>query len=356
MNKAAKAEKKGSIFRHSDFAMVLSIFAGFLIIMFFIELASGEFKFFSPTNWLNILMQNSVVGIMAMGMTIVMIAGGIDLSVGYLTSLGGIFIAKSIMDWGIPVPGALILGVLICIGLEALMGLIIAGLNVEPFIITLGGSIAFRGIALLICQSREVVMSGQLEALKTNLIEGAKTTDGLNMTLPIYVIIFIAVAIIVWWVLKYTKYGRRIYAVGANANAAYLAGINVKNVKLSSYIINGFLVGIAAIVLLSRVGTAIITMGERMEIDVIAAVVIGGVAMSGGKGNAMGTFLGVILLGAITNGMTVLKLQAEWQFVAKGIIIIAAVAAGAISTRVAAKNEIRQQRANALAAQKQKTE
>lgn len=355
MNKAVKAEKK-SFFRSSDLAMVLSIFAGFLVIMFFIELAGGEFKFFSATNWLNILMQNSVVGIMAMGMTIVMIAGGIDLSVGYLTSLGGIFIAKSIMDWNVPVAGALILGVLICIGLEALMGLIIAGLNVEPFIITLGGSIAFRGVALLICQSREVVMKGQLEGLKTNLIEGAQTADGLNMTLPVYVLIFIAVAIIVWWVLKYTKYGRRIYAVGANANAAYLAGINVKNIKLSTYIINGFLVGIAAIVLLSRVGTAIITMGERMEIDVIAAVVIGGVAMSGGKGNAMGSFLGAILLGAITNGMTVLKLQAEWQFVAKGVIIIAAVAAGAISTRVAAKSEVRQKRAEALAEQKQKSE
>ena len=194
-------------------------------------------------------------------------------------------------------------------------------------------------------------MSGQLEGFKTNLIEGAKAPDGLSMTLPIYVVIFIVIAVIVWWVLKYTKYGRRIYAVGANPSAAYLAGINVKNIKLSSYIINGLLVGLASVLLLSRVGTAIITNGERMEIDVIAAVVIGGVAMSGGKGNAMGTFLGVILLGAITNGMTVLKLQSEWQFVAKGAIIIAAVAAGAISSRIAARGEIRQQKQEALAEQ-----
>ena len=111
------------------------------------------------------------------------------------------------------------------------------------------------------------------------------------------------------------------------------------------------LVGIASILLLARVGTGIITNGEGMEIDVIAAVVIGGVAMSGGKGNAMGTLLGVILLGAITNGMTVLKLQSEWQFVAKGAIIIAAVAAGAISTRIAARAELRQQKQEALAEQ-----
>ena len=101
-------------------------------------------------------------------MTIVMIAGGIDLSVGYLASLGGIFVAKGIVDWGIPVVPAVILGILICIGLEAMLGAIIARLEVEPFIITLGGSIAFRGIALLMCQSREVVMQGQLEGFKTN--------------------------------------------------------------------------------------------------------------------------------------------------------------------------------------------
>ncbi len=277
--------KKPSIFRRSDFAMVLTILIGFAIIMFAIELASGEFKFFTVNNWLNILMQNAVVGIMAMGMTIVMISGGIDLSVGYLASLGGIFVAKGVVDWGIPVVPAIILGILLCIGLEAMLGAIIARLEVEPFIITLGGSIAFRGIALIMCQSREVVMQGQLDFFKTNLIEGAKAPDGLNMTLPIYVVIFLAIAVIVWWILKYTKYGqygRRIYAVGANPSAAYLAGINVKNIKLSSYIINGLLVGLASILLLARVGTGIITNGAYMEIDVIATVVIGGVAMSGG--------------------------------------------------------------------------
>ncbi|WP_258106736.1 ABC transporter permease [Christensenella minuta] len=345
------SEKKPSVFRSSDLTMVLTILIGFVAVMFVIELAGGQFKFFTANNWLNILMQNAVIGIMAMGMTIVMISGGIDLSVGYLASLGGIFIAKGVVDWGIPIVPAVILGILICVGLEAMLGAIIARLEVEPFIITLGGSIAFRGIALLMCQSREVVMSGQLEGFKTNLIEGAKAPDGLSMTLPIYVVIFIVIAVIVWWVLKYTKYGRRIYAVGANPSAAYLAGINVKNIKLSSYVINGLLVGLASVLLLSRVGTAIITMGERMEIDVIAAVVIGGVAMSGGKGNAMGTFLGVILLGAITNGMTVLKLQSEWQFVAKGAIIIAAVAAGAISSKIAARGEVRQQKQEALAEQ-----
>ena len=129
--------------------------------------------------------------------------------------------------------------------------------------------------------------------------------------------------------MKYTKYGRRCNAIGANRNAAYLAGINVKNTVLSTYALNGLIVGIAAIMLLSRVNTAIITTGQNLEIDVIAAVVVGGTALSGGKGNIWGTFIGAILLGSIANGMNILRLQSEWQFVAKGVILIVAVAAGA---------------------------
>jgi ribose/xylose/arabinose/galactoside ABC-type transport system permease subunit len=117
--------------------------------------------------------------------------------------------------------------------------------------------------------------------------------------------------------------------------------------------VNGLLVGIASIVLLGRVGTAIITNGQGLEIDVIACVVIGGVAMSGGKGNGMGTFLGILLLGAITNAMNVLKLQSEWQYVVKGAIIIAAVAIGALAGKLAAKSELAKQRAEAIAEQKE---
>jgi ribose/xylose/arabinose/galactoside ABC-type transport system permease subunit len=126
--------------------------------------------------------------------------------------------------------------------------------------------------------------------------------------------------------------------VGSNRNAAYLAGIGVKNIVLSTYTLNGLLVSIAAIMLLARVNTAIITIGQNLEIDVIAATVVGGVALSGGKGNIWGTFIGAILLGTIANAMNILRLQSEWQFVVKGIIIIAAISAGAI---VAARSQER---------------
>jgi len=234
------------------------------------------------------------------------------------------------MDLGVPMWAAIVTIIIIAILLQVIMGFIISRFTVEPFIITLGGMIAFRGIALLICKSQEISTEGRFSVLKGNLIAGTKDpVTGLSLNLPIYVLIFLAITIIIWWLMKYTKYGRRVYAVGANRNAAYLAGIDVKNIVLSTYALNGLIVGIAAIMLLSRVNTAIITVGQNLEIDVIAAVVVGGTALAGGKGNIWGTFVGAILLGAIANGMNILRIQSEWQFVAKGVILIVAVTAGA---------------------------
>jgi len=330
-------ERRRSIFGRGENSTVIMLLVGFFVAIVAIQMimgaVGGKFgypSFISPVNLVNILMQVSAVGMMAMGMTVVMIGGGIDLSVGMLTSLVAIYLAKTIMDWGIPMWAAIITVIIIAVLLEVIMGFIISRFSVEPFIITLGGMIAFRGIALLICNSQEISTQGRFSALKDNLIAGTKDpVTGLSLTLPIYLLVFIAITIIIWWLMKYTKYGRRVYAIGANRNAAYLAGIDVKNTVLSTYALNGLIVGIAAIMLLSRVNTAIITVGQNLEIDVIAAVVVGGTALSGGKGNIWGTFIGAILLGSIANGMNILRLQSEWQFVAKGVILIVAVAAGA---------------------------
>jgi ribose/xylose/arabinose/galactoside ABC-type transport system permease subunit len=219
--------------------------------------------------------------------------------------------------------------------LESLMGYIISRTKVEPFIVTLGGMITFQGIALLLCNSREVIMKGELDFLKTNLIKGAKDpVSGLNLIIPPYVLIFFVIALLAGLLLNYTKYGRRIYAIGTNPNAAYLAGINVKNMKLSVYVLMGFLVGIGAVMLLARVNTGIITLGQGLEIDSIAMVVIGGTALKGGKGNIVGTLIGVFFLGSIGNAMNMLRLPSEVQFVAKGLVIVIAVSAGDVSARV----------------------
>jgi ribose/xylose/arabinose/galactoside ABC-type transport system permease subunit len=328
-----------SLFQRHENLTVLSIFVGFAVIIVLLQLIMGGGNrfptFISPVNLLNILQQVGVPGIIAVGMTIVMISGGIDLSVGMLASLVSIVVALGVSKWHLGIVPSILVGVMSAVALEALMGFIISRTKVEPFIITLGGMITFQGIALLLCNSREVIMNGELDFFKVNLIQGVKDpVSHLNLIIPPYVLIFFLIALLGGLLLNYTKYGRRIYAVGTNPDAAYLAGINVKNMKLSVYVIMGFLVGIGAVMLLSRVNTGIITLGQGLEIDSIAMVVIGGTALKGGKGNIVGTLIGVFFLGSIGNAMNMLRLPSEVQFVAKGLVIIIAVSAGDVSARI----------------------
>ena len=317
----------------------LSIFLGFVVIIVVLQLIltrGTRFPtFISPVNLLNILQQVGVPGIIAVGMTMVMISGGIDLSVGMLASLVSVVTALGISKWHLGTAPSVLVGIGVAVLLETLLGLIISRTKVEPFIITLGGMITFQGIALLMSNSREVILNGELDFFKSNIIEGAKDpVTGLNLVIPPYVLIFFLIALIAGIVLTYTKYGRRIYAVGNNPEAAYLAGINVKNMRLSVYVIIGLLVGIGAVMLLARVNVGIITLGQGMEIDTIAMVVIGGTAMSGGKGNILGTIIGVFFLGSIGNAMNMLRLPSEVQYVAKGLVVIIAVSAGYVSSMI----------------------
>jgi ribose/xylose/arabinose/galactoside ABC-type transport system permease subunit len=328
-----------SVFKRHENLTVLSIFVGFVVVIVLLQLImTGGHRFptfISPVNLLNILQQVGVPGIIAVGMTIVMISGGIDLSVGMLASLVSIVTALGISKWHFGVVPSILVGVMSAVVLEFMMGYIISRTKVEPFIITLGGMISFQGIALLLCNSREVIMKGELDFFKFNLIQGAKDpVSGLNLIIPPYVLVFFVIALLAGLLLSQTKYGRRIYAVGTNPNAAYLAGINVRNMKLSVYMIMGFLVGIGAVMLLSRVNTGIITLGQGLEIDSIAMVVIGGTALKGGKGNIVGTLIGVFFLGSIGNAMNMLRLPSEVQFVAKGLVVIIAVSAGDVSARI----------------------
>ena len=335
----SKLGLRTSLFKRYETLTVLSIFAGFVVVIVVLQLfLTGGTKFptfISPVNLLNILQQVGVPGIVAVGMTIVMISGGIDLSVGMLASLVSIITALGISKWQLGVVPSVLLGIASAVVLETIMGFIISRTKVEPFIITLGGMITLQGIALLLCSSREVIMNGELDFLKANLIQGAKDpVSHLNLIVPPYVLIFFVIALLGGLLLGYTKYGRRIYAIGTNPQAAYLAGIDVKNMKLSAYVIMGVLVGIGAVMLLARINTGIITPGQGLEIDSIAMVVIGGTALKGGKGNVVGTLIGVFFLGSIGNAMNMLRLPSEVQFVAKGLVVIIAVSAGDVSNRI----------------------
>jgi len=321
---------KKSLFKRFENSTVLSIFIAFFVIVVISQIGKtggSEFPtFISPVNLMNIVQQVAVPGMVAVGMTIVMISGGIDLSVGMLASLVAIVTALGLTKWQIGILPSVLLGIGVAIVLDTILGYIISRTKVEPFIITLGGMITFQGLALLLSNSREVMMHGELDFLKTNLIGGAiDPVTGLNLVIPPYVLIFLVIVVVGWLLLTFTKYGRRIYAVGSNPNAAYLAGVNVRNMKLSAYAINGFLVGIGSVMLLARINVGIITLGQSLEIDTIAMAVIGGTALSGGKGNIWGTFFGVLLMGSIGNAMNMLRFPPEVQYVAKGIIIIIAV-------------------------------
>lgn len=347
--------RKESLFKRYENLTVLSIFVSFVVIVVALQLiTTGGSRFptfISPVNIFNILQQVAVPGIIAVSMTMVMISGGIDLSVGMLASLVSIVVALGISTWGLGVGPAILLGVVSAVILETMMGFIISRTRIEPFIITLGGMISFQGIALLLCNSREVVMKGELSFLTANLIGGAKDpVTGLDLRMPPYVLLFFAIALIGGLTLKFTKFGRRIYAVGTNQRAAFLSGIDVKNMRLAVYVIQGLLVGIGATLLLARINTGIITLGQNLEIDTIAMVVIGGTALSGGRGNIVGTLIGVLFLGSIANAMNMLRLPSEVQFLAKGLVVVIAVSAGDISSRISEFRALKRDQADAQAA------
>ena len=343
---------KESLFKRYENLTVLSIFVSFVVIIVLLQLIStGGSKyptFISPVNIVNILQQVAVPGIVAVSMTMVMISGGIDLSVGMLASLVSIVVALGISKWGLGVWPAILLGIASAVVLETIMGFIISRTRIEPFIITLGGMISFQGIALLLSNSREVVMKGELDFLIANIIEGAKDpVTGLNLRIPPYVLVFFRSRSSEDWCSPTRSTAGASTPSAPTSRAAFLAGIDVKNMRLSVYIIQGLLVGIGATMLLARINTGIITLGQGLEIDTIAMVVIGGTALSGGRGNIVGTLIGVFFLGSIANAMNMLRLPSEVQFLAKGLVVIIAVSAGDVSSQISDFLALKRERAKA---------
>lgn len=293
----------------SDTAPIFLVFIVFIVIVGIIQP-----RFLTPLNIRNILIQVSITGILALGMTIVMLSGGIDLSVGWFVSFIGCAMAY-LMVAGLSTPIVLILGIGTAVLSSGIMGFIISRTKLEPFIVSLGFMIVYQGFTYLITKGSEIGIGDQFKLLGR--------TFPLGIGMPAY--IFVSLAILLSLILRYTKFGRRIYAVGCNENAAYLVGINVKNLKLIIYIINGLLVSMAAMTQLSRLGTGNPLMGSGKEIDAIAAAVVGGTALSGGKGSIWGTVIGVFLLGSITNAMNVIGMSPHWQYVFKGAVIVVSV-------------------------------
>lgn len=290
------------------------IFIAFILMVGVLAIISPPFL--KPSNIINILRQTSVNGIISIGMTFIIITGGIDLSVGSLLALSAVvatsFAHPGEYSWFVP----LLIGIAVGFTGGAINGIIIAKKRIAPFIVTLGMMTAARGLALVYTNGRPVI----------NLSEAYnKIGGGYLAGIPLPVIIFIIIIIIGVFILHYTRYGRHVYAIGGNELAAKVSGINTVNVKIGVYAFTGALAGLAGIVLSSRVMSGSPATGQGYELDAIAAVVIGGSSLSGGVGTIAGTIVGVLIIGVMNNGLDLMNVSSYWQQIVKGLIIVLAV-------------------------------
>jgi len=284
-------------------------------------------EFLMPENLLNVLRQNSMLGIIAVGMTFVILTGGIDLSVGSLLALAGV-IAAYLADRGLAV--ALVAAVAATAFLGFINGVIIAKARIQPFIVTLAMMIAARGLVLAVTDEKNVRVSADAAAGFSWLGQGE-----LFGFLPVPILILILIYAVFWVVLNYTPFGRHVFALGDNDEAARLMGLNINRVTILVYTISGLLAGLAGVILASRLKTGSPVEGVGRELDAIAAVVVGGTLLTGGKGSLISTLYGVLLLGVIFN---IFNLEGQispwWQLVFRGAILLAVVVLQNRLTRV----------------------
>ena len=282
--------------------------------------ASQNPRFLSLRNATNILTEVSIYGVIAVGMTFVILTAGVDLAVGSLLAFASIAAAWTVQHLAPGVPQWLVaLSVASAIGLGAgfLHGKAITLLNVPAFIVTLGGMTVWRGATLILNDGGPIA----------GFDDGYRWWGtGAIMGVPVPVVIFAVVALIGHVTLRHTRYGRQVYAVGGNAEAARLSGIDVRAVIVSVYAIVGFLAGLSGFLLSARLGSSEAVAGVNYELRVIASVVIGGASLAGGSGSIRGTLIGALLIGVLSNGLVIMHVSSYFQQVVIGLIIVAAVA------------------------------
>lgn len=291
--------------------MLIFIVIGLGVILSFISS-----NFLTVTNLLNVVRQIAVNGILAIGMTIVCLTGGIDLSVGSIVAFSGIIAAGLLRDTSYPI----IVIVLAAIVVGAVCGLyngyFVAYWNAAPFVVTLSMMTIARGLTYVYSDGRPI------SNLRTEFLTiGKGSIAGIPIPTLILAVVFILGSIM----LSKLKFGRYVYAVGGNENAAMVSGINVKRIKMMVYVLSGIACGIAAIILTARVSAGLPQAGESYELDAIAATVIGGTSLSGGRGRLWGTIVGAVLLGIVNNGLDLLNVSSFYQQIVKGLIILGAI-------------------------------
>ena len=273
-------------------------------------------NFLKVGNIFNVLNQQSTIGIVTLGVALAMIAGCIDLTVGNVLACAAGVAAIALTRWGVSDWQAILLACLVGLTAGTLNGIIVVKTRIDSFICTLGLMSVYQGLALIIPNGNNIYLQGKFGWFGTYRVGGV---------VPLPVTYFAVIALIMYLITRFSKFGRKLYSIGGNPEAAFLAGINLDFNRIMAYAISGLLAGFTSLIVISRIGQSQPAMGTSYPLEAIAAAVIGGVALSGGKGSVPGVILGVILLGLIRNSLNILRVPSFYQYVMLGVVIIVAV-------------------------------
>jgi len=310
--------RKKSLFR-SDAAQLILAFGALILLFVAFSLASPNF--FKFNNIVGILLATAVNGVLALGVTFVIITGGIDLSVGTMMTFSAVIAGVFITFWGLPLPLG-ILAALTAGGLAGLVnGLVISKMKVPPFIATLGMYYATKGLSLVISGLKPIYFNDS--PLFSQIAMGSVLGSVIpGFAIPNAVLILFGAAIIAGLILSKTVLGRYTFAIGSNEEATRLSGVNVDFWKTAVYTLCGIFSGLAGILIASRINSAQPSLGGGYELDAIAAAVIGGTSLAGGEGTILGTIIGAFVISTLTNGLRILSVPQEWQMVVTGGIVV----------------------------------
>lgn len=301
-----------------SFGNLYSKYGVFLILIIeFVIFSVANSSFLTPSNILSVGRQMSFTGIAAIGMTLVMLTGGIDISVGSMLAMAGVLCAKLSADLGMPLWVAVIFTLL----LGALFGLIngvsVTRFHIPALIATLATQTILKGIAYLITNAVPVKnLSDTYKFLGQGYLFGI---------VPVPLVITIALFVLAWWYLDKTYLGRRVYLAGGNEEAARLSGINTKLTITSTYVLSGIFAAIAGVLMAARLGSGQPSVGSGFEMDVITATVLGGISVNGGKGRVVNVFVGACIMGVLANGMTMMNINQYLQWIINGVVLLFAV-------------------------------
>ena len=304
--------------RANSIGKIYATYGVFLILILeFIIFSISSNKFLTPANILSVGRQMSFTGIAAIGMTLVMLTGGIDISVGARLAMSGVLCAKFSVEYGLPLGIAIALTLLVGAAFGLINGIAVTYLHIPALISTLATQTILKGIAYLLTNAVPVK---NLTANYKYLGQGY-----ILSVIPVPLVLTVALYIVAWWYLDKSYPGRRLYMTGGNEEAARLSGINTKAIISSAYVLSGVFAAFAGILMAARLGSGQPSVGSGFEMDVITATVLGGISVSGGKGKIVNVLVGACIMGVLANGMTMLNINQYMQWIINGLVLLFAV-------------------------------